>query len=55
MNQAARSSRSVDDQERALVEAIGYWREYLEEAERVRHRWVPNARAERALKALRAA
>jgi len=56
--QAARSSGSVDEQARALVEAIGYWREYLDQAERARHRWVPNARAElvavdKALKALR--
>jgi tetratricopeptide (TPR) repeat protein len=58
--QAARSSGSLDDQERALVESIGYWRQYLDEAERAGHRWVPNARArlgtaERSLKAWRAA
>jgi tetratricopeptide (TPR) repeat protein len=57
--QAARSSGSLDDQERTLAEAIGYWRQYLDEAERAGHRWVPNARArlgtvERSLKALRA-
>jgi GH15 family glucan-1,4-alpha-glucosidase len=57
--QAARPSGALDDQERALAEAIGYWRQYLDEAERAGHRWVPNARAElgtveRSLKALRA-
>jgi tetratricopeptide (TPR) repeat protein len=53
------SSGSVPDQARALEASISHWHRYLEEAERARHRWVPNARAhlateERSLKSLRA-
>jgi tetratricopeptide (TPR) repeat protein len=55
---AARASGAADEQERALGEAIGFWRRYLDEAEPARHRWVSNARAElgtlqRTLEALR--